>query len=239
VHKVSLAPDSLVSHANDCAEIKAWHGRIAPAGRSQAVLGGLPLDPSEATLSVSERGMEPTTLLGIRVAVQSRKADTSGNPRPNAMGSDFAEFYQREFPQATRFAWLLVRSSASAEDLAQEAFVALSRCFDEVDNPRGFVHRVVINQARTWQRNEHRNRLKVLRASQERGTLSAADAELFDLVGALPYRQRVVVVTRYWLGWSEAEIADTLGCRPGTVKSLASRALDRLRKEIAGDDERA
>jgi DNA-directed RNA polymerase specialized sigma24 family protein len=41
-----------------------------------------------------------------------------------------------------------------------------------------------------------------------------------------------VIVTRYWLGWSEAEIAQALNCRPGTVKSLASRALSQLRQEI-------
>jgi RNA polymerase sigma factor (sigma-70 family) len=41
-----------------------------------------------------------------------------------------------------------------------------------------------------------------------------------------------VVVLRYFEGLSEAEIAETLSCRPGTVKSLASRALDRLRKEL-------
>lgn len=58
------------------------------------------------------------------------------------------------------------------------------------------------------------------------------DAELFDVVGALPYRQRVVIVARYWLGWSELEIAQALDCRPGTVKSLASRALAQLRQEV-------
>ena len=41
-----------------------------------------------------------------------------------------------------------------------------------------------------------------------------------------------MIVARYWGGWSEAEIARALGCRPGTVKSLASRALDRLRGEV-------
>jgi DNA-directed RNA polymerase specialized sigma24 family protein len=34
---------------------------------------------------------------------------------------------------------------------------------------------------------------------------------------------------------SEAEIAQTLGCRPGTVKSLLSRGLDTLRQEQAHD----
>ncbi len=180
--------------------------------------------------------MEPAALLGIHVAVKSSEAGTNPRSKAEAVASDFAEFYQQEFAQATRFAWLLVRSSSSAEDLAQEAFIALSRCFSEVRNPQGFLHRVLINQARTWQRNERRNKLKLLRVAHERGALSASDAELFDLVGTLPYRQRVVVVARYWLGWSEADIAGVLGCRPGTVKSLASRALLRLRKEIADDD---
>jgi len=41
-----------------------------------------------------------------------------------------------------------------------------------------------------------------------------------------------VVVLRYYADLSEVEIADALGCRPGTVKSLASRALFALSKEI-------
>ncbi|MGH9102676.1 MAG: RNA polymerase sigma factor, partial [Acidimicrobiales bacterium] len=77
-----------------------------------------------------------------------------------------------------------------------------------------------------------RNALKVARLGQELGPLTRPDAELFDLVGTLRYRQRVVIVARYWGGWSEAEIARMLGCRPGTVKSLASRALARLRQEV-------
>ena len=74
--------------------------------------------------------------------------------------------------------------------------------------------------------------LKAVRLRREYDTLTPADADLFDLVGTLPYRQRVVIVARYWGGWSEAEIAQILGCRPGTVKSLASRALTQLRQEV-------
>jgi RNA polymerase sigma factor (sigma-70 family) len=55
---------------------------------------------------------------------------------------------------------------------------------------------------------------------------------LIDLIDELPYRQKAVVVMRYWLDLSEREIADHLGCRPGTVKSLASRAMERLRKDL-------
>jgi RNA polymerase sigma factor (sigma-70 family) len=45
-------------------------------------------------------------------------------------------------------------------------------------------------------------------------------------------RQRAVLVLRYFEGLSEVEIAETIGCRPGTVKSLSARALERLRREL-------
>jgi RNA polymerase sigma factor (sigma-70 family) len=41
-----------------------------------------------------------------------------------------------------------------------------------------------------------------------------------------------VLVLRYWSDLSEAEIADTLGISRGTVKSVASRALDALQKHL-------
>ena len=56
--------------------------------------------------------------------------------------------------------------------------------------------------------------------------------ELADAIARLPFRQRAVIVLRYYADLTEAEIADALGCRPGTVKSLASRALATLSKEI-------
>jgi hypothetical protein len=50
--------------------------------------------------------------------------------------------------------------------------------------------------------------------------------ELADVVAALPFRQRAVLVLRYHARLSEREIADALGCRPGTVKSLACASTD-------------
>jgi DNA-directed RNA polymerase specialized sigma24 family protein len=45
----------------------------------------------------------------------------------------------------------------------------------------------------------------------------------------LPLRQRTVLVLRFYADASDADIAATLGCRRGTVRSLASRALAALR----------
>ena len=58
-----------------------------------------------------------------------------------------------------------------------------------------------------------------------------ADESLAEL-SRLPKRQRAVLVLRYYGGLSDTEIAETLGCSPGTVRSYASRALASLRVEL-------
>ncbi len=54
---------------------------------------------------------------------------------------------------------------------------------------------------------------------------------LWSAVTALPMRQRQVLVLRYYLDQSEAEIADTLGVSPGSVKKHASRGIAALARE--------
>ncbi|MGH9177403.1 MAG: RNA polymerase sigma factor, partial [Acidimicrobiales bacterium] len=56
-------------------------------------------------------------------------------------------------------------------------------------------------------------------------------------VAALDERDRMVVACRYLAGLSEAETAAALGCRPGTVKSRLSRAMARLRRQLAAEQE--
>ena len=56
---------------------------------------------------------------------------------------------------------------------------------------------------------------------------------LWPLVCALPDRQRAVIVLRYYEDLTEAQIADVLGCAPGTVKSQSSAAIGALRRALA------
>jgi DNA-directed RNA polymerase specialized sigma24 family protein len=57
-----------------------------------------------------------------------------------------------------------------------------------------------------------------------------ARADLLGALGGLPARQRAVLVLRYFADLPEAEVAEILNCSVGTVKSSASRALERLRE---------
>lgn len=160
---------------------------------------------------------------------------TTGSPggrtETTAVSEGFADFYRREHAASVRLAWLLTGSRAAAEDVVQDAMTSVFRVYDRLSFPRAYLRRAVINTAKSRERDERRHRERLLHeersAPENRG-----DGELLELIAQLPYRQRVVIVARYWGGWSEQEIARALGCRPGTVKSLASRALNRLRAEV-------
>jgi RNA polymerase sigma factor (sigma-70 family) len=160
----------------------------------------------------------------------TKPADVAG---PVSCGREgFGDFYRREYDRAVRLGWLLTSSQAAAEDVVQDAMTGVYRSFDRIDSPSAYLRRAVVNGARSRARNERRQHERLARLKRERPPTDSADAELLEAIAGLPYRQRVVIVARYWAGWSEAEIAQALRCRPGTVKSLASRALTRLRKEV-------
>jgi RNA polymerase sigma-70 factor (sigma-E family) len=145
----------------------------------------------------------------------------------------FDDFYQRAWPVAVRLAYLLTGASDVAEDVAQDAFTRMHQRWDRIDNPPGYLRTSVVHGCHSWHRSRRSeaNRLQQVRAPEPYG--DAADAlALRDAIGSLPYRQRAVIVLRYYVDLPEAEIARTVGCRPGTVKSLASRALTHLRTVV-------
>lgn len=68
------------------------------------------------------------------------------------------------------------------------------------------------------------------RILEERDWLSQALAELSE-------RQRLVLGLRYVCGLDDSEIATAIGSRRGTVRSLASRAVARLRRRAEQEDQ--
>lgn len=178
-------------------------------------------------------------MLGMRVTAGKagqREAvvldDTSDDSPPDRLEEmDFDRFFRSNYAGAVRLAHLLTGDRSTAEDIAQEAFTRVYNRVDTLDNPAAYLRVTVVNATRSHHRRRGRELVRHrLTARSERVDGSAR--ELLDAIDQLPYRQKAVVVLRYYEDLSEAEIAAALGCRPGTVKSLASRALTRLSKEI-------
>jgi RNA polymerase sigma factor (sigma-70 family) len=148
---------------------------------------------------------------------------------------------------AFRTAYVIARNAADAEDAAQEGFVkawrALGR-FREGAPFRPWLLQIVANEARNRRRSAGRREHLVLRAATEEPSGEAApspeaaslrreqQAALLAAVETLREEDRLVITCRYFLELSEAETAEVLGWRLGTVKSRLSRALDRLRAQI-------
>ncbi len=143
---------------------------------------------------------------------------------------DFDDFVGGALPGLIRFAHVLCGRADLAEDLVSAALLRSWRAWDRVEEPGPFVRRVIVNQHLSWWRRTRRS------AVLERTTGEAPDDmarwderdRMWRALGALPARQRAVLVLRYYEDLSEAEIARVMGTSTGTVKSHASRGLRRL-----------
>lgn len=144
----------------------------------------------------------------------------------------FADFYEDQYAATVRLAAFLSGSRDSAEDLAQDAFLRLEPRFAGLENPAAYLRSTVVNLCRNHHRSAGREARRLVRFGLPPSGVSDRAAELDATLRRLPYDERAVVVLRYWLGLSEAEIATHLGCRPGTVKSRSTRALNKIRKEL-------
>jgi RNA polymerase sigma factor (sigma-70 family) len=155
---------------------------------------------------------------------------------------------------AFRTAYLITGNVAEAEDAAQEAFVKAYRALGRfrAGAPfRPWLLSIVANEARNRRKSAGRRASLALRAATE-GPSGSADpspeaaavaserrAELLGALGTLREEDRLAVACRYFLGLSEAETADALGCARGTVKSRVSRAIGRLRERMAKEEDAA
>jgi len=188
----------------------------------------------------------PSGVLGVMTAVVS----TYDSPGARVSGGEcvrdedresFDAFVRARLPELLRFGRALTGSADAAGDLVQDALertlLAWGR-LESRDEPEGYVRRVMVNRnISVWRklRREH-----VMAEVYDRGTEDRTfDHDMWRALSALPPRQRAVIVLRYYEDLSEAEIARTLGCSAGTVKSQASKAIAKLRatvvKEVSDD----
>ena len=155
-------------------------------------------------------------------------------------GSRLAEVYAKHSPAAVRLAFLLTGDAQLAQDLTQDAFVKLAGRYFQYRGDASFeayLRQTVVNLARSHARRRKAEAERVARSTRGIGAASITHdpverQEWLRLLALLTYRQRAAVVLRLYADLSERETAELLGCKPGTVKSLLSRAMDVLRKEL-------
>jgi RNA polymerase sigma-70 factor (sigma-E family) len=151
-------------------------------------------------------------------------ADREAPPLPR-----FEDFYRAQHEAMLRLAYLLTQSRAAAEDVVQDSFLRIQPRWGSLDSPTAYLRRTVTNACYSWHR---RRRREAALTVVPPDPAEPEHDEMWDALAKLPPRRRAALVLRYYQDLSEAEIADTLGCRPGTVKSLTHRGLAQLRSVI-------
>ena len=155
------------------------------------------------------------------------------------------QLYAAHWRQLVRLSVLLVRDTGTAEEIVQDAFVAMHGRWSRLRDPEkalAYLRQAVVNRSRSALRHRKVVDRHVIREGglasfhapdAEAATLEAARRDaVLDAMRRLPQRQREVLALRYYLELSEAEIASTLGISSGAVKSHASRGAAALRTHL-------
>lgn len=181
----------------------------------------------------------------MKFTMDANKDDGSEVRRGPNRDDEFAVFFAANWTRMFRTAYAVSCDVGAAEDATQTAFAKAWASWHRVgqaEHPEAYLRRMVVNEVlglrrRVWWRRERPNIMDP-HSFTETSLISESSVDdaatnreaLWAVVMALPPRQRAVVVLRYYEDLSEAEIADVLGCRRGTVKSQASAALSTLRQ---------
>ncbi len=142
--------------------------------------------------------------------------------------------FRSEYEPMYRLAYTIVRSDAAAEEIVQDAFLAVADRWGSVENQGGYLRVSVVNGARSRLRTRGSHEQAERRiAAEARTAVSSGDVPyLLDVVDALPERQRLAVMLTYYAQLNSTEVGDVMDCPPGSVRSLVHRALERLAEVV-------
>ena len=153
----------------------------------------------------------------------------------------FDEFAGARLPAVLRFATALAGDPDLAKDLVQEVLLRASRRWQEIgglDRPEAYIRKMVVNEYLSWRRRSWRLIPSEMSSHvTERPSPDPADGfierqALLAELAKLSRRQRTALVLRYYEGFSDAEIADVMGCTQSTVRGHVFKALAALRIEL-------
>jgi RNA polymerase sigma-70 factor (sigma-E family) len=152
-----------------------------------------------------------------------------------------ADLYVAHASEGVRLAYLLTGDWAVAEDLVQEAFARLVGRFRHLREPAAFgayLRRTIVNLATSHFRHRRVERAYLEREvaipRREGNPNEDLDEAMHAVLLRLPQRQRAAIVLRFYEDLSDTQTAEILQCSAGTVRSLVSRGMTTLRKELEG-----
>ncbi|MBP0455509.1 SigE family RNA polymerase sigma factor [Kitasatospora sp. RG8] len=174
-------------------------------------------------------------------AVPPGPADSGAGTSAGTSEDLLTETYQAHYRSLLRLAALLLDDLSTCEDVVQEAFIrvhAARRRVREPEKTLAYLRQTVVNLSRSTLR----RRILGLRllpkpmpdmASAEEGAYDALERDqLKAALRGLQRRQREVLVLRYFVDMTEAQVAETLGISLGSVKAYGSRGLAALRVQM-------
>ena len=153
----------------------------------------------------------------------------------------FDEFAGARLQAVLRFATALTGDPHLAKDLVQEVLIRVSGRWQEIgqlDRPEAYIRKMVVNEYLSWRRRSWRL-IPSGMSSYLPGRPSPDPVDgyierqaLLAELAKLSRRQRTALVLRYYEGFSDAEIADVMGCAQSTVRGHVFKALAALRVEL-------
>lgn len=150
---------------------------------------------------------------------------------------EFTEFAVAASPRLRQMAFLLCGNWHTAEDLVQSTLAKVFVCWRKIrrrDAAHAYAARVLVHTYLAHKRLKSTGEILTDLVPEHLVQSQGPETRIVVLnaLATLPPRGRAVVVLRYWMDLSVDQVAATLGCSPGNVKSQSARALDKLRAEL-------
>jgi len=174
--------------------------------------------------SAADTGLAPPFSMPARPGLDANRADT--------------ELHSMHYKSLVRLADLLVRDAPTAEEVVQDAFIAMHdgwHRLQDAENALAYLRQAVVNRSRLVLRHQKVADKTVQQPppdtpSAEHHVLAMLDRSAVQAaLRELPDRQREAIMLRYYGDLSEAEIAAAMSISRGAVKSHTARGMATLR----------